>query len=77
MKGKELNPDDIYTIERDKLLSEEFNGKVMVLFFAMIIGIIGTIIIERQLQKSNRVESRVPVRSDDNQTFHRSKDYRR
>jgi len=50
---------------------------VMMLFFAMVIGIIATIIIERQLQKSNRAESRVPVRIDDRSVFHRDKGYRK
>lgn len=56
---------------------EEFKGKVMVLFFAMIIGVIGTIYLERQLQESSRAESRIFVRSDDSLTFHRRKEYRR
>lgn len=48
----------------------------MVLFFAMIVGVIGTIYLERQLQKSSRVESRIHVRSDKGLTFRRRKDYR-
>ena len=45
----------------------------MVLFFAMMIGVIGTIYLEWQLQKSSRVEGRIHVRSDKGLNFRRRK----
>jgi hypothetical protein len=41
----------------------------MVLFIVMVIGVIGTIFIERQVHKSNRSEIKIPVRSDETRYF--------
>ena len=53
------------TVERLK----EFKGMDMVLFVVMVIGVIGTLLIERQLHISNRSEIKIPVRSDDTPYF--------
>ena len=50
---------------------------VMVLFIAMVIGVIGTIIIEWQLHKLNRAEIQIPVRSDDPPHFRGGSNYRK
>jgi hypothetical protein len=47
---------------------------VMMLFIAMLIGVIGTIIIERQL---NRSEIKIPVRNEEPPHFRRGRNYRR
>jgi|GEM_PF-3008501 hypothetical protein len=41
----------------------------MSLFFAILIGALGTILIERQLRKANRAAIRVPVRSENNKRY--------
>jgi hypothetical protein len=43
----------------------------MSLFFAILIGALGTILIERQLRKANRAAIRVPVRSENNRRYRR------
>jgi hypothetical protein len=50
---------------------------VMMLFITMVIGVIGTIVIERQFHKSNRAEIHIPVRSDDPPYFRRGSNYRK
>jgi hypothetical protein len=50
---------------------------VMTLFIAMVIGVIGTIVIERQFHKSNRSEIRIPVRNEDQTYFRYGRNYRR
>ena len=41
----------------------------MYLFFAMLIGALGAILIERHLRKANRAAIRVPVRSENNKRY--------
>jgi hypothetical protein len=43
----------------------------MLLFVAMLIGVFGTILFERQLRKSNRAAIRVPVRSENDRHYRR------
>jgi hypothetical protein len=43
----------------------------MSLFFAMLIGVVGAILIERQLRKANKAAVRVPVRSENDRHYHR------
>ncbi len=49
----------------------------MALFIVMLIGVVGTIFIERQINKSNRELKRIPVRSDKHPVNRRDKDYLR
>jgi hypothetical protein len=37
----------------------------MALFIAIVVGVIGTLIIERQLNNPNRLEIRIPVRNEE------------
>lgn len=49
----------------------------MALFIVMLIGVVGTIFIERQINKSSREVIRVPVRSDSHPVNRQEKDYLR
>ena len=49
----------------------------MALFIVMLIGVVGTIFIERQINKSNRELKSIPVRSDNHPVNRRDKDYLR
>jgi len=49
----------------------------MALFIVMLIGIVGTIFIERQFNMSSREVIRVPVRIDNHSVNRRDKDYLR
>jgi len=43
----------------------------MYLFFAVLIGVLGTILIERHLRKANRAAIRVPVFSENVRRYRR------
>lgn len=49
----------------------------MLLFGAMIIGVVGTILIEAYLRKERKDAIRVPVQSDDHPAYRRYENYRR
>jgi hypothetical protein len=49
----------------------------MLLFSAMLIGVVGTILIEAYLRKERKDAIRVPVQSDDHPAYRRYENYRR
>ena len=49
----------------------------MLLFSAILIGVVGTIFIEAYIRKESKYAVRVPVRNDDNHVYHRYENYRR
>ena len=44
---------------------KDFKGKDLALFIVMLIGVVGTVLIEQQLHNSNRAEIKIPVLIDD------------
>lgn len=60
-----------------ELTRKGVKGMVMALFIVLLIGAVGTVIIEWQINKSNRSEIQIPVRNEGLTFYRRSRFYRR